>query len=147
MKRVVETAVVLLLLVAFGAASPAEESPEKTIRALLDLQAASWTRGDLKGFMEGYWHSDELTFFAADSESSGWDAAYHRYRKAYPGKNHEMGKLTFSNVRVEMLGPEAAFARGTWQLTNKDGSQRRGLFTLVLKKFGANWRIIHDHSS
>jgi ketosteroid isomerase-like protein len=46
-----------------------------------------------------------------------------------------------------MLGPEAAFARGTWQLTNKDGSQRRGLFTLVLKKFGANWRIIHDHSS
>jgi beta-aspartyl-peptidase (threonine type) len=138
---------VWMLLAALSAGQTAEVTPEKAIRALLDQQTAAWNRGDLKGFMEGYWRSDELTFFAADKESAGWDAAYHRYRTAYSGKGHEMGKLTFTNIRVEMLGSEAAFARGAWHLTNKDGSQRGGLFTLVLKKLGANWRIVHDHSS
>jgi beta-aspartyl-peptidase (threonine type) len=58
-----------------------------------------------------------------------------------------MGKLNFANLRIEMLGGQAAFVRGTWQLTMKDGSQRRGLFTVVLRKFDDGWRIIHDHSS
>ena len=137
----------LLLLATFAAAQSSEPAPEKSIRALLDSQTAAWNRADLKGFMEGYWHSDELTFFAADKESSGWEAAYQRYRTSYSGKGHEMGRLNFSNVRVEMLGPDAAFARGTWQLTAKDGRQTRGLFTLILRKLDGTWRIIHDHSS
>lgn len=137
----------LLLLVSLAAAQTSEPAPEKSIRALLDSQTAAWNRGDLKGFMEGYWHSSELTFFAADKESSGWEAAYQRYRTSYSGKGREMGRLNFSNVRVEMLGDNAAFARGGWQLTTKDGRQTRGLFTLILRKQDGNWRIVHDHSS
>ena len=34
---------------------------------------------------------------------------------------HEMGKLDFSGLRIEMLGADAAFARGSWQLTMSDG--------------------------
>jgi beta-aspartyl-peptidase (threonine type) len=122
-------------------------SPEAAIRAELEAQVAAWNRGDLKGYMNGYWHSPELTFFAGSNQSEGWDAAYQRYHAAYAGKSKEMGKLKFTNIRVEVLGPEAGFVRGGWQLTMKDGSQRTGLFTVVLKKFGGNWRIIHDHSS
>jgi beta-aspartyl-peptidase (threonine type) len=121
--------------------------PELAIRAELAEQVSAWNRGDLKGYMQGYWHSPELTFFAGDKESTGWDAAYQRYRAAYLGKDREMGKLNFANLRIEMLGGQAAFVRGTWQLTMKDGSQRRGLFTVVLRKFDDGWRIIHDHSS
>ncbi|MDR3764030.1 MAG: nuclear transport factor 2 family protein [Acidobacteriota bacterium] len=135
----------ILLLCATLAAAQAE--PEKAIHALLDQQTAAWNRGDLKGYMAGYWHSQDLTFFAADKESSGWEAAYQRYRTAYTGKGREMGRLNFSNVRVAMLGPDAAFARGTWQLTARDGSQRRGLFTLILRRIDGDWRIVHDHSS
>jgi beta-aspartyl-peptidase (threonine type) len=120
---------------------------EAAIRAELDAQVADWNRSDLKGYMQGYWHSPELTFFAGNKESNGWEAAYQRYRAAYSGKDKTMGKLNFSNLRVEVLGPEAAFVRGGWQLTMKDGSKRSGLFTVVLKKFSNGWRIIHDHSS
>jgi beta-aspartyl-peptidase (threonine type) len=120
---------------------------DAAIRAELDTQVAAWNRGDLKGYMQGYWHSPELTFFAGSRESAGWEPAYQRYRTAYLGKNNEMGHLNFSNVRVEVLGPEAAFVRGDWQLTMKDGSERTGLFTVVLKLFSEGWRIIHDHSS
>jgi ketosteroid isomerase-like protein len=122
-------------------------TPEADVRAELDSQVVAWNHGDLKGYMRGYWHSPDLTFFVADKESAGWDAAYQRYRAAYSGKDKDMGKLKFSGLRVELLSPQAAFVRGAWQLTMKDGSKRNGLFTLILKKFGDSWRIIHDHSS
>ena len=120
---------------------------EGLIRAELDEQVAAWNHGDLKGYMNGYWHSPELTFFAGSRELSGWEAAYQRYRAAYLGKDKAMGRLEYSNLRVEVLSPEAAFVRGGWQLTLKDGSQRRGLFTVVLRKFSEGWLIVHDHSS
>jgi beta-aspartyl-peptidase (threonine type) len=120
---------------------------ESAIRAELEAQVAAWNRGDLKGYMRGYRHSPELTFFAGNEESVGWEAAYERYRSAYLGKDKQMGKLNFTNIRVEVLSPEAAFVRGSWQLTMKNGSKRNGLFTVVLKKFSEGWRIIHDHSS
>jgi beta-aspartyl-peptidase (threonine type) len=122
-------------------------TPQPEIRAELDAQVAAWNRGDLKTYMQGYWHSPELTFFAGDKESAGWEAAYQRYRSAYQGKDREMGKLNFSNVRIEMLNGDAAFVRGSWQLTMKGGTRRSGLFTIVLRKFSEGWRIVHDHSS
>jgi len=121
---------------------------QAAIRVELDEQVAAWNRGDLKGYMKGYWHSPELTFFAGNREMSGWEAAYQRYRTAYQSKGADMGRLEFSNVRIEVLAPDAALVRGSWQLTMKDASQRRGLFTVVLRKFiPEGWRIVHDHSS
>src|SRR6266702_3547902 len=75
------------------------------------------------------------------------DAAFQRYRAAYVGKNKEMGTLRFIDMRAEVFGSDAAFVRGGWQLTMKDGKTRSGLFTVVLKKINDEWRIIHDHSS
>jgi beta-aspartyl-peptidase (threonine type) len=120
---------------------------QAAIRAELDEEVAAWNHGNLKGYMKGYWHSPELTFFAGSQELSGWEAAYQRYRTAFLGKDKEMGRLEFSNLRIEVLSPDAALVRGGWQLTMKDRSQRRGLFTIVLKKFSEGWLIIHDHSS
>jgi len=152
MKRVSGIAgVLLLLLAALGAQTTmkvdAATPEEVAIRAELNAQVSAWNRGDLKGYMQGYWHSPELTFFAGEKESAGWEAAYERYRAAYVGRDREMGKLTFTSVRVEKLGGEAAFVRGQWQLTMKEGKHRSGLFTVVLRRFDEGWRIIHDHSS
>lgn len=154
MKKISRITGVLLLLLATILLTPAraaagakEDAAEAAIRAELEEQVAAWNHGDLKGYMKGYWHSPELTFFAGSRESSGWEAAYQRYRAAYVGKDKAMGRLEFSNLRVEVLGPDAALVRGGWQLTSKDKSQRRGLFTVVLRKFSEGWRIIHDHSS
>ena len=58
-----------------------------------------------------------------------------------------MGRLAFSGVEVVLLGPDAALARGRWELTMPDGSHPGGLFTLVLRKFPEGWRITHDHTS
>jgi beta-aspartyl-peptidase (threonine type) len=58
-----------------------------------------------------------------------------------------MGKLDFTNLRIEMLGQETAFVRGEFHLTMSDGKTPHGLFTLVFRKFPEGWKIVHDHSA
>jgi uncharacterized protein (TIGR02246 family) len=129
--------------VAFGA-PPLETSDPQ---AVLDAQVAAWNRGDLDGFMAGYWKDDRLTFYSGDSVTRGWQATLDRYRKRYQADGKEMGRLEFREVTIEPLGDSAAFARGRWHLTMKDGKTPNGLFTLILKRIDGQWRIVHDHTS
>jgi uncharacterized protein (TIGR02246 family) len=125
----------------------AGEAGRTAIRKVIDEQQAAWNRRDLEGFMSGYWNSPELTFFSGAHESKGWQAALDRYKRNYQGAGREMGKLEFANLRIEMLGPEAAFVRGEFHLTMSDGKTPHGLFTLVFRKFPEGWKIVHDHSA
>ena len=125
---------------------PADPKPEDAIRAVLTDQEGAWNRGDLNGFMKGYWKSDQLRFYSGGTVTSGWQATLDRYRKRYQAEGKEMGKLTFTDLEVEVLGPDAAMARGRWKLKlSKENPE--GLFTLVLKKFPDGWKIVHDHTS
>jgi beta-aspartyl-peptidase (threonine type) len=124
-----------------------DDAARTAIRKVIDEQQAAWNRRDLEGFMAGYWNSAELTFFSGAHESKGWQAALDRYKKNYQGAGHEMGKLEFRNLRIEMLEPEAAFVRGEFHLMMSDGKTPHGLFTLVFRKFPEGWKIVHDHSA
>jgi beta-aspartyl-peptidase (threonine type) len=118
----------------------------KAIQKVLDHQAAAWNKGDLEGFMAGYWKSDELTFFSGKDVTKGWNATLERYKKRYQSERKEMGKLTFSDLKIEVLGPESAVVRGRFKLvTSKETPQ--GLFTLLFKKTADGWKIAHDHTS
>ena len=123
------------------------EAARQAIRKVIEEQQAAWNRHDLVAFMSGYWNSPELTFFSGGHQSKGWQAALDRYKNNYQGAGHEMGKLEFANLRVEMLGPEAAFVRGEFHLTMSDGKTPHGLFTLVFREFPEGWKIVHDHSA
>ena len=135
-----------LTLVALGQSTGAA-TKEAAIRKVLESQVDAWNRHDLDGFMAGYWNSPDLTFFSGAKQTSGWQATLDRYKATYASPGHEMGTLEFSALRIEVLGPDAAFARGAWHLTMPDGKTPHGLFTLVFRKFPAGWKIIHDHTS
>jgi len=126
-----------------GSSGGAKAEVERVLR----VQQEAWNHHDLEGFMAGYWNSAELTFFSGAKEHDGWQATIERYRATYASPGHEMGKLEFSGLRIEMLGAHAAFVRGSWQLTMSDGKTPHGLFTLVFRKFGEGWKIVHDHTS
>jgi ketosteroid isomerase-like protein len=128
---------IVFLLLAVLAAPGAPEIP---IQQVLLQQQAAWNRHDLEGFMAGYWNSPRLTFFGA-KPTAGWEATLERYR------GREMGKLEFSDLRIEMLARDAAFVRGKWRLTMADGKTPHGLFTLVFRKLPGGWKIVHDHTS
>ena len=126
---------------------PETKAAETAVRQLLDTQAAAWNRGDLEGYMSGYWNSGELTFSSGATESGGWKPTLERYRQHYKKAGSQMGHLDFSNIRFEALGEEAALVRGRWRLKTANGQTRTGLFTLMLRRFPEGWRIVHDHSS
>ena len=131
----------------FSHGQDVDDSSSSAIRKIIEGQQAAWNRQDLEGFMAGYWNSPELTFFSGAHEAKGWQAALDRYKTSYQSAGHEMGKLEFANLRVEMLGRESAFVRGEFHLAMPDGKTPHGLFTLIFRKFPAGWKIVHDHSA
>jgi ketosteroid isomerase-like protein len=138
---------ILLFLPSAALAQSGADVLKADIRDLLSRQVDAWNRGDLEGFMAGYWKSPELSFYSGTSVTHGWEPTLKRYREKYQGQGKEMGKLDFFDLRVELLAPDAAFVRGHWQLQMKSGQQPSGIFTLILRKFRDGWRIIHDHTS
>ncbi len=148
MRKVFFPGLFLLSLILIGyprvQAAPEEAS---AVERVLRTQQDAWNRHDLDGFMAGYWNSSELTFFSGTKQTSGWQATIERYRTTYGSPGHEMGKLEFSGLRVEMLSPDSAFVRGAWHLTMPDGKTPHGLFTLIFRRFPEGWKIIHDHTS
>jgi len=119
---------------------------DAAVRAVLNAQVAAWNHHDLKGFMKGYWNSPELTFFSGATETKGWQPTLERYEKRYQSAGATMGTLSFSDLRVEALGADAAFVRGRFHLAMPDGKQPAGAFTLIFRKFPEGWRIVHDHT-
>jgi beta-aspartyl-peptidase (threonine type) len=151
--RRIACALLLLLsaaaLQAQSTAAPNSDAPaaKEAIRAVLEASRVAWNRGDLKGFMQSYWNSPELTFFGGARQSSGWKQTLEGYEAAYKGPGKEMGRLEFNNMHIEVLGDDAALVTAAWQLTVKDGTRRQGLTTLIFRRLPEGWRIIHDHSS
>ena len=135
----------LALLLTFLLAAVLRAAPADEIGQLLAAQSAAWNRGDIDGFMQGYWQSDELRFASGGNVTYGWRATLERYRKGYPDKA-AMGTLAFTELVVTPLAPDAAIAFGRWQLTRAKDAPG-GLFTLTLRKTADGWRIIQDHTS
>jgi uncharacterized protein (TIGR02246 family) len=149
MKRAIAVGLVLSALAGLAPAHTDTQARarEAAVRAVLVKQVAAWNRGDLEGFMAGYWNSPGLVFQSGDKRTQGWQATLERYRLRYQGQGKEMGRLRFDDLEVQVVGPEAAFVRGRWHLVMKDGSEPNGLFTLLLRRIGGDWKIVHDHTS
>ena len=124
-----------------------EDLDPRAVRQLLEEQVAAWNRGDLEGFMRGYWRSDSLTFYSGGTVTRGWRTTLDRYRRRYQGEGREMGALAFDVHDVTLPARGEAVARGGWSLAFRE-SRSGGLFTLLLHWFPAEgWRVVHDHTS
>jgi uncharacterized protein (TIGR02246 family) len=131
-------------LLSLGAQPPSAES---AIRGVLELQQAAWNRGDVEAFMSGYEVSDSTTFVGA-TITRGYQQVLENYHRRYPSKE-KMGRLTFSDIEVRLLGVEHASVIGKFHLdrTVEAGGDASGIFTLVFRKTSAGWKIILDHTS
>lgn len=153
--RIVLSTLVCWLVLDFHVATAQEVAPGKNdvfnneialIKKILAAQTKSWNDGDLDKFMATYWNSDQLTFCSGGKTTTGWQATLDNYRKSY-ATPEKMGRLNFDGLEVSMIESKSALVLGRWHLRMEDDSKRDGNFTLVVKKIGNNWKIIHDHSS
>ena len=95
--------------------------------------------------MNGYARSAAPVFVSGDEVERGWETVCDRYRVKYSDRA-KMGALSFSDIEVTMLSPDAAVVLGRWQL-KRATDQPRGRFTLIFKRLPEGWRIVHDHTS
>jgi ketosteroid isomerase-like protein len=115
------------------------------ITKVMTDQAEAWNRGDIDGFMRGYWNSDKLIFVSGDNVTRGWQPTLDRYKKSYDTRA-KMGTLTFSDLEINVLSNDAAVVLGSWSLS-RDGDNPHGKFTLTFRRFKEGWRIVIDHTS
>ena len=128
-----------------SAAFEERESDRAAITKILDGQQNNWNQGNVDAFLEGYWHSPDLTFSGSGGIARGWDGVLARYKKNYPDRA-AMGQLDFSGLEFHFLGKDAALVLGRWHLARAQGDIG-GVFSLVWQRFPEGWRIVHDHTS
>jgi uncharacterized protein (TIGR02246 family) len=128
-------------------AAQAQPNATDEIQKVLDKQEQDWNKGDLDAFLEGYWNSPKVVFQSGGDRNVGFEAMRNRYRKRYKAEGKAMGRVVFSEIEIEPLGPDSAFVRGRWGLTIPDGKKPGGLFTLIFRKLPGGWKIVHDHTS
>lgn len=111
----------------------------------MEDQETAWNRGDLEGFMQGYWKSDSLRFIGKRGITYGWQSTLDNYKKGYPD-TEAMGKLVFTNLSMEMTGDSTAYVIGKWELY-RSADTLTGHYSLLWKCMSGRWLIIADHSS
>lgn len=123
-------------------------SAQDQITSLLKGQCQAWNRADLSQFMTAYLNSPELSYTAGGKVVWGYEALKERYEKKYGKSPDSMGKVSFSDLKIQALGQkqDAALVLGNWHLELKSETLG-GVFSLVLEKHGQNWKIVHDHTS
>jgi ketosteroid isomerase-like protein len=115
------------------------------IQSVLSAQQDAWNRGDIDEFMNGYARSASTAFISEDEVRRGWETVRDRYRIKYSDRT-KMGTLSFSDIEVTKLSPDAGVVLGRWRL-KRANDEPHGRFTLILKRLPEGWRIIHDHTS
>ncbi len=128
-----------------------EQIPEKKpvntndIREVLNRQVIAWNKGNITGYMAGYWQSDSLRFVSGGDINLGWQATLERYQRRYHNRDL-MGRLQFSQIDIRVIDEKTALAFGKWALQRKNDAPW-GLFTLLFRKMDNGWKIVHDHTS
>ena len=134
------------LIAALVCAAPEQASTSVAeIKSVLTAQQDAWNRGDIDAFMNGYARSASTVFVSQDEVSRGWQTVRDRYRVKYSDRT-KMGTLTFSEIEVTMVSPDAAVVLGRWRL-KRTSDEPHGRFTLIFKRLSEGWRIVHDHTS
>ena len=133
-------------MVALVCAKP-EQTPNSIaeIQSVLTAQQEAWNRGDIDAFMNGYARSASTVFVSEDEVRRGWETVRDRYHMRYSDRA-KMGTLSFSEIEVTMLSPDAAVVLGRWKL-KRETDEPHGRFTLIFKRLPEGWRIVHDHTS
>ena len=122
-----------------------QSNDESSIRKILNDQTAAWNRGDIEGFMQGYWQNDSLMFIGKSGINWGWQKTLSNYKKNYPD-TIAMGKLSFDIIVVRPLSAEYFYVVGKWMLKRSIGDLSWH-FNLLFRKINGQWLIIADHSS
>jgi uncharacterized protein (TIGR02246 family) len=115
------------------------------IQALFESSCAAWNRGDVGGYLSGYWHSDKVRWVSEGTVQYGFEAIASAFKARF-GSPDNMGRLEVADLEIQLLGEGDTLVFGAWTQTTRT-ARRHGVFTVDMKKIDGEWLIVSDHSS
>ncbi len=124
--------------------SASADDPPADIRAVIGRMQDAWNRGDFEGYMQGFWNPG-VTFVSGGKIITGWQATLDHYKRDYATPERR-GRLTFCDLQVQMLAPDAAQLVGHYDL-ERPVSPQHGVNTRLFRRIGGRWVIALNHVS
>ena len=126
-----------------------QSSSEAAVRDAFDSLVDGIRRADADAVMKLYWNSTQLSVFNNNGTvTRGWEQVRSNRQSLYA--KVKSVKLDVRDVRVHMLAPTAAVVTCLWdqsQTAEGQPEHATGRLTIVYQKIGADWKIVHTHTS
>jgi len=137
-------------LTTFGQKAAAQKAdPKKPVHDAFDRLVDGIKTADAAKVMSVYENSPRILFFNNNgSVTQGWDAMKTLREEGYAKTKNV--NIDVTGLRIEMLGPSAAYVTCKWKQSQEyDGKLENasGRMTLVFKKVGNDWKVVHLHTS
>lgn len=131
------------------AAAAQAAADEKAVKAVFDELLDGIRNSDVDKVTGAYWKSPQTLYFNNNgSVTTGWDDDRKNREARYPKISNV--RIETKNVRVTVLGRDGALLTCQWKQTQEfeaNAESASGRMTLVFKKIGKEWKIIHLHTS
>lgn len=149
----------LVLILSFAVFASAQSASERAV-ALAKQREAEVSKAfqtliegirqaDVDKVMSVYNKDDRTLFFNYNGTATiGWQNMYDNRKSSYSKRSNV--SLETTGVRVEILSPTSAYVSCKWKQTQEfEGKleQSSGRMTLVFKKLGSEWKVLHLHTS
>ena len=121
------------------------EAEKQAILAVINRMEAAWNSGDFRGYMQGFANPDVI-FVSRGQFQKDWQGTLDHYIRDYGSSAETRGKLHFFDIKVEMLGPDAAQLISRYQLDRPQHPQD-GINTRLMRKRDGKWVIALNHVS
>lgn len=118
---------------------------ETAILTRFEEGRSAWNRGDLDGYLAGYWDSDKTRWASGGTVLYGKKAIAAAYKARFPSPK-EMGQIEFAHLEIDALSETNTLVFDHLVHTVGEAS-RRGIFTVHLRKMEGNWFVVSDHFS
>ena len=152
MKNLLFGTVIILTLTfsAFGQkAAAGKPDPTKDVRDAFERLIDGIKTVDVDKVMASYEKSDRLLIFNNNGSATlGWENVKANNTASYAKISNVT--LDVTGLRVEMLGPRAAYVSCKWKQSQENNGKvetSAGRMTLVYKLIGKDWKITHRHTS
>ncbi len=152
MKKIAILSFIILSLTftAFGQKkSAAKTDPTKEIQAVFDRLIDGIKEVDADKVMSVYADDPRTLFFNYNGTATiGWQNMADNRKASY--KDRSNVTLDVTGLRIEVLSPTSAYVSCKWKQSQEFGGELEnstGRMTLVFKKIGKDWKVVHLHTS
>jgi ketosteroid isomerase-like protein len=137
--------IVGLLLSAVSGAQ-AQDNAQALIQKELDDMLVAWNRDDLDTHIAAY--ADSATWTTATGLLHGKAAIKQTLIRSFQRGNELLGELSFGKSVFRRLSDDVMVTNGSFTVGKlPSGKDINGQSTLIWKRVGGRWQIVHDHSS